>query len=771
MDNAKLPSFIESAEIAASSTLAGRMDLALGFLRRRYLIILLCLLSALPFGALYLFTTPASYTASATMMIETRKGPLQEALLGSVPPDSSWIESQIGVLKSQSVAAYVVKQLRLADDPKFTSPDPDRVTRLVNRLLDRLGWGSPEPTTEAERVAAAVGAVMSGLDVRRIGQSYMLRIDFRSPNQEQAIKVANAMTDAYIFDQLNAKYQANRRAGDWLQERLQALREQAASAERAAVEFKAKNNIVKAGGTLMNEKQLSELSEQLASARARTSEVEVRLERMAAVRRAYQQDKPASALDETTAEAMNSGIITQLRTKYLDLVNREANWAIKYGKNHSAVVNLRNQVQDLRKSINDELGRIEESYKSEYEISKKRQDELEKGLAALVSQSTETNQAQVALFSLEAAAQSYRKIYDSFLQRHTESVQQQSFPVSDARPISSASAIKTSPRALKVWMVTIFAGGMLGVGLGALREVRDRGFRTREQVQSALATECLALVPIVDDRKRLFSGWRVPALPQPGRAEFVVGKQLAQRTICSTPKTMRTIVESPSSPYAEAVRTIKLTVDLKDRGKATKIIGLTSGVPSEGKSSLAAAMATVIAQGGSRVILVDCDARHPSLSRALAPNDRAGLLDVIGGKVSLADAVWSDPSTGMAFLPAGADPGVPSASEILASQAAKAFFATLQLKYDYVIVDLPPLVAGTDVRASSTFINSYVLVIEWGATTIEAVRYALRHAPGIQKNIVGAVLNKVDIAAMGSYDRYGADCYYYGQSRHLGSVH
>ena len=190
------------------------------------------------------------------------------------------------------------------------------------------------------------------------------------------------MIDAYIFDQLNAKYQANRRAGDWLQERLQTLREQAAAAERAVIEFKAKNNIVAASGTLMNEKQLSEMSGQLATARARTSDLQVRLERIEAVRQAYQQDQPASAADETVSEAMSNSIITKLRNQYLDLVNREADWSIRYGKNHTAVVNLRNQIRDIRRSIADELGRIEETFKSEYEIAKKRQDELEKGLAA-----------------------------------------------------------------------------------------------------------------------------------------------------------------------------------------------------------------------------------------------------------------------------------------------------------------------------------------------------------------------------------------------------
>ena len=140
----------------------------------------------------------------------------------------------------------------------------------------------------------------------------MMQIDFRSHNPEQAVKVANAMIDGYIFDQLNAKYQANRRAGDWLQERLQALREQAAAAERAVIEFKAKNNIVAAGGTLMNEKQLSEISGQLATARAHTADLQARLERIEAVRQAYQQDQPASAADETVSEAMSNGIITKL---------------------------------------------------------------------------------------------------------------------------------------------------------------------------------------------------------------------------------------------------------------------------------------------------------------------------------------------------------------------------------------------------------------------------------------------------------------------------
>src|SRR5205823_7137544 len=132
-----------------------------------------------------------------------------------------------------------------------------------------------------------------------------------------------------------------------------------------------------------------------------------------------------------------------------------------------AVANLRNQIRDLRRSIREELRQIEESFKSEYGIAKNRQDEAEKGFTNLISQSTQTNQAQVTLFSLEAAAQSYRKLYDNFLQQHTEMLQQQSFPISGARAISAASAVKTHPKPGLVWLIAAFGGGMVGVGFGA----------------------------------------------------------------------------------------------------------------------------------------------------------------------------------------------------------------------------------------------------------------------------------------------------------------
>jgi capsular exopolysaccharide synthesis family protein len=214
-----------------------------------------------------------------------------------------------------------------------------------------------------------------------------------------------------------------------------------------------------------------------------------------------------------------------------------------------------------------------------------------------------------------------------------------------------------------------------------------------------------------------------------------------------------------------------LSVDLKDQG-TSNAIGLTSCFPGEGKSTIAAGVAALMAEGGANVILVDCDVRNPSLSRAIAPHARVGLLDVIAGAATLTQAVRSDATTNLHFLPAVRRDEVahlPNALEALASDAAKSVLVALKAKYDYVIVDLAPLIAGTDNRAAARLIDSYVLVIEWGSTKVDAVEYALRHAPGVHERMVGAVLNKVDLATIGRYDNYGAH-YYYARSGRPGLV-
>jgi succinoglycan biosynthesis transport protein ExoP len=172
-----------------------------------------------------------------------------------------------------------------------------------------------------------------------------------------------------------------------------------------------------------------------------------------------------------------------------------------------------------------------------------------------------------------------------------------------------------------------------------------------------------------------------------------------------------------------------------------------------------------MAQGGRRVILIDCDVRNPSLSRALTPDAKVGLLDVVVGEVDLARAVRRDAATGLSFLPMVQNKRLQNPTELLASRGARQLIDSLKSTYDDIIIDMAPLISTVDVLAVSRLVHSYMLVIEWGATKTAAVRHALDNTPAVQTKLIGAVLNKVDYAALGRYEPYGAyQHYYYGQS-------
>jgi capsular exopolysaccharide synthesis family protein len=223
-------------------------------------------------------------------------------------------------------------------------------------------------------------------------------------------------------------------------------------------------------------------------------------------------------------------------------------------------------------------------------------------------------------------------------------------------------------------------------------------------------------------------------------------------------------VDAPNSAYADAIRSIKLALD-SGPDSGCHVIGLTSYLPTEGKTTIAAGVASQMAHGGRRVMLIDCDVRNPSLSRTLTPDAKAGLLDVVVGEVDLARAVRRDTDTNLAFLPMVPNKTLRNPTELLASRSTERLIDSLKSTYDYIIIDMAPLISTVDVLAVSRLVESYMLVIEWGATKMEAVRHALDNAPAVQTKMLGAVLNKVDFVRLGRYKPYGAyHHYYYGRS-------
>jgi succinoglycan biosynthesis transport protein ExoP len=716
-----------------------------GIVRRRYVVILFVGALTMALALIYVVTATPRYLAVATMFIDRGKvQPFsQQQILIDNPIDSTAIESQIEIIKSDAIALSVINNLHLTDDPEFGgSIDKSMGTKfgLFSGLFYSNGKSSDLSSNVLESFKPRVSAI-------RVGYSFVIAISFISDKPERAAQIANAIVEAYINDQLEARYEVARRANVWLQGRLEELQRQTAASDRAVADFKAKNNLVDVGkGQSADEQMVSQLNTQLLEARAQTSTAKARLDRIEQIVNAAGDINNAQATG-TVADTLNSGIINQLRTRYLELVNREADLSARVGSNHLAAVNMQRQIREIRNSILDELKRISETYKSDFEIAKQRQTDVEKRLANAVSDSNSAGQAQGTLNELESKARSYHSLYDNLLQRYTELNQQESLPMTEARFVTRASPPrgKAYPKTRLILAGALFAGLALGFGVGFLREMLDSVFRTTKQVVAALHTNCLAVIPLAE---------MTPASSSPAVSEQKLQLEPAGlRSIIRRSSIMWTVNDSPLSRFAEAVRAVKLAVDLSVPEKS-KVIGITSALPNEGKSTISANLAVLMAQVGARVLLVDGDLRNPSLSRALAPVAKCGILEVVSGKSSLKEVVWTDPSTNLAFLPATMPFRLAHSNEIFSNNLTKQLFKELRQSYDYIIIDLSPLVPVVDVRATTDLVDAYLLVVEWGQTKIKLVEHALSEAENVYENLLGVVLNKANMDMVHRYDGY-----------------
>ncbi|MBI5128464.1 MAG: polysaccharide biosynthesis tyrosine autokinase [Rhodopseudomonas palustris] len=713
----------------------------LEIVRRQFPTILTIVAVSLLLAVLYLFTAVPQFTSTASMVIDTRKVQLfqQQSILGDIGVDSATIETQVEILKSENISLAVIRELRLTEDPEFVGSGGGLLGAIA-RLLS-----SADEKSELELTRTALERFEKNRTIKRLGLTYVMEIGFTSIDPQKAARIANAIADAYIVDQLEAKYQATRRASVWLQDRIKELRTQASVAQRAVVDFKQTNNIVDTGGRLMNEQQLAEVNSQLIMARAASAEAKARLDRINDIVR---QEIP----DASVGDALKNDTIVKLRNQYVDMANKEAIWSAKYGRDHLAAVNLRTQMGEIKRNITDELKRIQESYKSDYDIAQTREESIRSSLTGLVSESQSTNQAQVQLRELESNAQSYQAMYDNFLQRYMESVQQQSFPITEARVISAASKPlkKSYPKTLIILAASLFGGLLLSFGAAMARELADNVFRTGSQIEDTLGTNCIAIVP--DIRA---PGARSPAmLRRLGRGQGADAKVLE-------PDLLRHVVANPLSRFSEAIRSLKVAIDLNSIVRENRVIAVTSTLPNEGKSTISTNLAQLIAHSGAKVLLIDSDLRNPSLSRELAPKDAAGLVDVVGKKVRLQDVMIRDPETGLAFLPAGStNTRLLHTNEILASKAMNELVATLKSQFDYVILDMPPMAPVVDVRVTSNYVESYVFVVQWGATKIDVVKHNLKSAPELYDRLLGVILNKADTKLLARYESYQGKYYY-----------
>ncbi|MCA1515891.1 succinoglycan biosynthesis transport protein ExoP [Bradyrhizobium yuanmingense] len=689
-------------------------------LRRQWPIIAVCTGASLALVIVYLAMAQPMYTANARIMMDTRQTQVldKDSNASSALIDTGYVDSQVEIINSDDLILSVVRRLKLTEDPEFNGSKPGLLSIIIGKLTSLFGSGEPASQERIEH--AVVQQIQKNLRTERVLTTYVLSLSYKARSPDKAAKIANAIANAYLVGALEAKYQSTKRATEWLQQRSLELSEQASASDRAVQTFKAENNIVGTSRGLMSEQQLSDLNTQLVQARAATAEAKARLDRIDTI---SDQDVAQS----TVTDALNNSVITRLRAQYLDLQAQYADWSRRYGKSHLAAVNLANKMEELRKNIADELRRIADAYRSDYEIAKSREASLEKNVKELVAQAGNKGQAEVKLRDLESAADTYRNLYNNFLEKLQSATQNQSFPLSEARLISTATKPdrKSSPRTVLALVGGLVGGLCLGFGAAFARELLSDVLRTPGEVEDELGVKCLGVLPDISP---------------PTKA----GALLSTSAKTGPPDLSRYVVDHPFSRFAETLRNIKVSIDVARLTREIKVIGIVSSLPKEGKTTVAANFAQLIALTGHRTVLIDGDLHTRSLTRELAPNAKTGLVEALNDPANLGYHVQRSKETGLDFLPSVVASRMVNSADVIGSKAMAELLKVLREHYEYIVIDLAPVMPVADSKAVSFLIDAMVYVIEWGQTTRTALQESVSGSEVLQKKLIGAVLNRAN---------------------------
>lgn len=698
------------------------LDAVLAATRRQAKIVLASTVVCILLAAVYLATATRYYTASTDILIDARN-------LGATKPEDTQlvlangaIDSQVEVVKSERVVNGVIDRLKLLDDVEFNGG---------SMLSGVFGWIFGAKNDDIENVQEelrrkVVGTFQKRLTVSRLNKTFILTVEFVSRDPVKAATIANGIAEGYLLEQLDSKYDATKRASGWLQDRIAELRQKSVESDRAVQAFREKNGLIEAGGRLINDQALSELNTQLSMARSTRALAEARHAQVQAIIAGRQ-------MNAAVPEALASTVINDLRTRYLTAAKRLSELIDRLGTNHIQVVSARKELRDYEDQVFTELGRIAESIGSEVKTSREREMSLQADLDKLVGASASDNMTLVTLREMEREAESYRGLYQTFLQRNQELIQQQTYPVTEARVITRATrpSSASQPRSLLIFAFSLVAGLAGGVGLGMIREYRDIAFRTGDQVRSELGVEFLGIVPLLSADRQTKPD---PASPLAG---------INPRLIAS--------VTDPLSRLADTMRTVKVSLDFEQPGAGARILGLISSHSGEGKTTTSVNLAMLLGSTGARTLLIDGDLRRCGLLRELAKDAQYGLADVVQRKVPLGAALKQLGELSVWLLATPPDTRVAHSSEILRSAGMKELIEAAASKFDYIVIDLPPLGALVDARAIEPVVPSFLLVVEWGDTPRDSVRNMLEHNPSVHAKCIGTILNKADPSQIGNY--------------------
>lgn len=689
---------------------------------KKWLILLFALLLSVV-AYFYVKNIPNYYEAEASLLFEDNEASV--VAIRDVYEVSrkrqEFLTTQAQLILSRAVVERIVDDLSLLEHPAFNG----KKKSWLDDVKLAIGFNSnvdEDPTIDRnirkrERI---IKSISSGLSVKPLRKTLLIRISYRSRYSDLAASVPNAIASAYVEAQMDERINVTEKATGWLSDRLIGLRDKLEISEQALNSFQQKEDLVDVQGVRgLASQELNESMAQLLEARRDLKSIRVLHEE---IRNARHSEDELIKLPEI----LNSPLVQAARAAVVSATLNKNELAQRYGPKHPKMITAQGEVDGAESQLSNEIRNLINSIGVDYRQAKDRVADLERELASAKGHLQSVAQKEIKYDELKREVDINRQLYNTFLTRFKETREVSGFNTPVAR-IADPAVEPRYPLASKkrLWVIIAFIGGAgfaasIFVGLDLLLKP---GVRNPQDVTNKLGQELIGLVPD-------FKGRGDGTMP------------------------LHAYFDDEEPRFSEAIRTLRTGVVLSNFEDGEKVICVTSAAPGEGKTTIALNLAFSLGQL-NKVLIIDGDMRRPSIGgRFSLPPNRPGLADLLSGHFEVGECIFRDDKSGVDVMPAGIRPLDPQ--RLLGSHHFSKISENLKSQYDRIIIDTPPVQAVSDALIIAREACSLLYVLKAESTSIGVARTAISRLHSVGIGVDGVVLNRIQIEKRGIY----SDSYY-----------